>query len=441
MRDFDSNTILRIARRPTVKWAIAVGLAFYFVYHLMRFDPARIRLLLPPSDTAMIFDQARKVFAHDHYSARLQTAYSEVVWPYPPSAVVLFRSIGILGPRASVAAWMALIVTALLVAFRSSLAGERDDIRAAWLALGAVSLGFTDWPVSWDLRAGNCNVIYLGLVLAGYGLMGRRPWLGGVLVGSSISLKLYSGLLLMWLLINDARRALYGAVIAIVVLWLLLPAALFGPNGTIKLYAGWYEQIRIISRLSADPAVNTRIHGLVLLPASVHRPPTAEFGSSVTLQRAVIVLTGGSPRAPLARSLRLALWASWLIALGWYARRAQIGGRVAAPSRAALADWTVLMLAPLPFSPWLEPYHTVPILPGAILCLANSLDECQTNRGRIISVSALLALPAVAPVALPWRIRGLGLLAQFLILVATFGLLRPGWGQRRASPSPERSTV
>jgi hypothetical protein len=37
----------------------------------------------------------------------------------------------------------------------------------------------------------------------------------------------------------------------------------------------------------------------------------------------------------------------------WYAARALRTFAVAAPSRAALADWTVLLVAPLPFSPWL----------------------------------------------------------------------------------------
>ncbi|MET0850004.1 MAG: hypothetical protein ABW020_02645 [Candidatus Rokuibacteriota bacterium] len=58
----------------------------------------------------------------------------------------------------------------------------------------------------------------------------------------------------------------------------------------------------------------------------------------------------------------VALWALWLGALLWYARRALAAGRGSAPSRAALADWTVLLLAPLPLSPWLEPYHPVPVL-------------------------------------------------------------------------------
>ena len=84
-------------------------------------------------------------------------------------------------------------------------------------------------------------------------------------------------------------------------------------------------------------------------------------------------------------------------------------GRVGIPSRAALADWTVLLLAPLPFSPWLEPYHAIPLLPGAILCVIIVLDERAAAKDRIIALAALLALALVAFVITPFPLRGLRL--------------------------------
>jgi hypothetical protein len=98
---------------------------------------------------------------------------------------------------------------------------------------------------------------------------------------------------------------------------------------------------------------------------------------------------------------------------------------VAAPSRAALADWTVLMLAPLPFSPWLEPYHGVPVVPGTILCLVVAPDTRATEPDRIIVAAALSVLLAMHAVRIPLPIRGLQLLVQFLVLIIAFGLVRP----------------
>ncbi len=406
----DSREILSVAGRPAVKLVLAAGLVLYFTYHLTSFDPARIWLRVPAVDTSIIFDRACEIFARADYPARVQIGNTAALFPYPPSAVLLFRGLGICGLRTFIAAWMILMVTGLLVTFRSSLAGEEEEVRCAWLALGAASLVFADSPVSWDLRAGNSNLVYLGLVLAGYGFLHRRPWLAGALVGLSISLKLYSGLLLVWLLVNGPRRALYAAAIAIVVLWLLLPVTLFGLDGTIKLYTGWREQLRIINGLWVYRVIATARYG----------PPL------ITLRRAVISLTGGGPDTATTRSLVLLLWAVWLAALLWYASRALIGGRVVAPSRAALADWTILMLAPLPFSPWIEPYHPVAVVPGTILCLVIALDTQRENQERIIAaVGALSAFLTIHLIGVPLRIRGLGLLAQFLSLLIVFGLLRP----------------
>ena len=99
-----------------------------------------------------------------------------------------------------------------------------------------------------------------------------------------------------------------------------------------------------------------------------------------------MVLTRARADAVITRWLLGVMWAIWLTALGWYATRALSGGYAVAPSRAALADWTVLLLAPLPSSPWLEPYHAVPILPGTILCLAVALDERAPGTDRMIVV-------------------------------------------------------
>ena len=50
------------------------------------------------------------------------------------------------------------------------------------------------------------------------------------------------------------------------------------------------------------------------------------------------------------------------------------------------------MLAPLPFSPWLEPYHAVPMVPGAILFVVVALDDDILASDRRIAVAALFAL-------------------------------------------------
>jgi|HubBroStandDraft_6_1064221.scaffolds.fasta_scaffold264653_1 hypothetical protein len=408
-RSFDSSAIFRVVRHRTIRFALAAGLAVYFAYHLTGFKPARIRLLVPNVDTFIIFTVGRKVFASGAYPEELSAGNFNAAFPYPPPAVVLFNAIGILGMRFFTAIWIILMTGGLLVTFRASVAGDNDDAQSAWLTFGALALVFSDYPVSSDLRLGNSNLVYLGLIFAAYSLLCRRSWFAGALLGLSISLKLYSGLLLLWLLLNGPKAALYAAAIAIVALWLLLPVALFGVGRTISLYASWREQLRIISGL-----------GVYSFLAAQHNGPPL-----VTLRRAIIVLSGAYPDAAITRWLLGVLWAIWFAAIVWYAARAWTGRQVAAPSRAALADWTVLLLAPLPFSPWLEPYHGVPVVPGTILCLVVALDKRASDPDRIIAAAALSALLAMHEVRIPVPIRGLQLLVQFLVLIIAFGLLRP----------------
>ena len=102
----------------------------------------------------------------------------------------------------------------------------------------------------------------------------------------------------------------------------------------------------------------------------------------------------------------------------------------------ALADWTVLLLAPLPFSPWLEPYHAVPIVLGAMQCLTIAVDAQALTHSRVVAAAAVAVLALVRLAGLPFALKGFGLLAQFLALVIALGLLRP-WLALPASGSPQ----
>jgi hypothetical protein len=298
----------------------------------------------------------------------------------------------------------------LLVSVRAALTQERNEIRAAWPLIGAVAVILAGSPISWDLRNANSNLVYLGLVMAGYGLSSRRPVLAGVLVGVSVSLKLYSGLLMAWLMVNGPRRMFYAGVAAMVILWIVLPLALFGFDGTLRLYAGWREQVAHIADLTYHTA----------LAANRETGPPL-----VTLHKAIVNLTGESFQSAMTHAWLWVLRAIWLAALAWYAWRCRRCLLAAAPSRAALADWTVLLIAPLPFSPWLEPYHAIPLLVGAMLCTAIALDKQIQQHDRVIASAALAAMALFLVVRLPFPIRGLQILGQFLALTVALGLLRP----------------
>jgi hypothetical protein len=405
-----ADAVLRAGRRPEAVAALCVILLVFLLYHLIRFSLSKVWPLVPWGDAWIIHDTSQTVFAASDYAARLALGNMNAVFPYSPSAVILFRGLAAAGPAFFMATWLLMMAAGLLTSIRASVAQEeRGDLAANWLLIGAIALVFASSPVTWDLRNANSNLIYLGVVLAGYALMNRRPLLAGALVALSISLKLYSGLLMVWLLLNGPRRAFYSCVAVCVMLWIVLPVLFFGIDGAVRIYWGWYEQIRIVG----DPWVYSQY------PVSGEGPPL------VTLRKAVMFLTGAPADAARTQIYVLMLLALWGAALAWYGWRAVRAGCVGIPSRAALADWTVLLLAPLPFSPWLEPYHAIPLFPGAMLCVILVLDERLAAKERIIALAALVAL-AVAPLLIaPFPLRGLRLLVQFLALTIALGLLRP----------------
>jgi hypothetical protein len=383
-----------------VVFAAACGVAFYNAYHLTRFHLSAIWPLQPRDDAAIIFDVPQHIVAQSAYAAG-------TIFPYSPSAVLIFRGLGLGGPALFMGVWYVLMIAGLIFTLRASLWQERRNIQAAWLLIGLIGILLADSPISWDLRGANSNLIYLGLVMAAYASLGAWPVLAGALIGLSVSLKLYSALLLIWLVVNGPWRAVAAAVATILVLWIVLPVLLFGVAGPLQVYAGWEHQLQILR----DPLIHAR--------------PSTEL-PLVSLEHAVMHLTGAA-YGSAAMLLRVsALWAVWLAALMWYCWRCRpFFAPMAVPSRAALADWVVLLLAPLLLSPWLEPNHCVPLLVGALLAVVIALDETMMRRDRVAALIATAALALFTVGKVPFAVRGLGLEAIFLVLVIAFAFVRP----------------
>jgi hypothetical protein len=401
--------LMKLGRSRSVAIGAGCSIAFYVAYHLAGL---RLSVVWPPAlrgDASIMFEQARSIFEHAAYP-------SGAIFPYSPSAVLIFRGLSMGGPGVFMAIWYLLMVVGLVLAIRASLVQEHSDVRAAWPLLGGLAILLADSPVSWDLRNANSNLIYLGLVMAGYGLLGALPTMAGALVGLSISLKPYSGLLLLWLAMNGRGRAFFASVISVVILWVALPAVLFG-HEVLRVYRDWWQQLRTISSSTLHASLATSDGG----------PPL------VTLQRAVVNSTGQEFGSGLTLLIVSGLCSIWVAALLWYAWRCRNGFPVRSPSRAALADWIVLLLAPLPCSPWLEPYHAIPLLVGAVLCIALLIDATLPPADRLAALTAAATLLLLLVLKVPFAVRGFGLYAQFLVFVFVLAYLRPRLEGRQTS--------
>jgi hypothetical protein len=417
--------LLRFLTTPAVrrKLDVVLGLSLfgYFAYQVWRFRLADFWPLLPRGDSRTIYTYAPRIWDSGYLpAADFHAGVFNVVFPHPPSAVLLFRVLGMAGPEVFTLAWWVLMAAGLIITFRVALQGDRLQRDCSWLAIGFVALLVADNAVAWDLRNSNCNLIYLGLVLAGYALIRDRPVAAGILIGVSFSIKVYSGLLFVWLLFRAPRQALIAAIATAFVLWVVCPVVLLGPAGTVAIYQGWLDQVAVISSAWGYS-----------MPDNPMQPPL------VTLRRGAMYLFGAAPFDWQTQIFVAAMLALWCAVLAWYALR---GFRpVEVPSRAALADWTVVLLVPLPFSPWLEPYHVVPMVLAAVVCFLTALDDRMAGRDRLVALGAL-AIYALDRLINPFPEKSLDVFARFVLLVLALAFLRPRLESRTVSTAADASS-
>jgi len=389
-----------LSRNRFVMAILGLGFCLYLTYNLVLTHLGESWPIPAPFGDAQIF-----------FSSSLhvwQTSdYSNLIYPYPPSAVLIFHLLSQGGGAAFMSGWLVLMVMGFLISMRMSVAGADAEIRSAWMLFGAIGLLLAEYPISWDLHNANSNLVCLGLVLAGYGVLGRLPVLCGILVGASACLKPYSILIILWLLWRGPRLAGIAGIATGAFLGVIAPVCIFGIDGTLGLYHGWFEQLKLIG-----------------VSGSYLHFPAAPV---ICLRKAAAALSGRAPDAVFTVWILDMLWAVWALSLAWYLRRGLHARNGLKPSFASLADWTVLMLAPLPFSPWLEPYHAVPLLPGAILCTAVAFDPVTGAFDRRVAFGTALLLIFVRMFykICPWPLRGIALLTTFEVLVLGLGLLRP----------------
>jgi hypothetical protein len=394
------NKLTALSRNRFAMAILGLTLCLYLTYNLVLAHLGESWPIPGPFGDAQIF-----------FSSSLhvwQTGdYSHLIYPYPPSAVLIFHLLSQGGGAAFMSAWLVLMVIGLLISMRMSVAGAKAEIRSAWMLFGAIGLLLAEYPISWDLRNANSNLVCLGLVLAGYGALGRLPVLCGILVGVSACLKPYSILIIIWLLWRGPRLAGLAGIATGAFLGVIAPLCVFGIDGTIGLYHGWFEQLKLIGDSTSY----------------LHFPAAPV----ISLRKAAATLSGKAPDAVFTVWVLALFWAVWALSLAWYLRRVLHVRRGLQASLASLADWTVLMLAPLPFSPWLEPYHAVPLLPGAILCTVVAFDPLIGAFDRRVAFGTILLLIFVRMFykIWPFSLRGILLFTTFEVLVLGLGLLRP----------------
>jgi hypothetical protein len=267
-------------------------------------------------------------------------------------------------------------------------------------------------PIEYDLFGRNVNLIVLAMTLAAFALLRRVPIASGVVLALAISLKLYSGLLLIWLLVFN-RKAAVSCIMALAVAWIVAPSLYWGGAGSVQIYRDWLDQLAIASG-----------SWVYAMAGSGSGPPL------ITLRLAASRLLAADPFGAEVGSLLLVLRGIWISVLAVYGYRAWRRPASEAAWRATLADWFVLLVAPLPFSTWLEPYHAVALIPGFVLCMVLALDRNLSVGARSAMVLACVASAAVKELPIPFEMRGLIFTTQFAFVILALCVVRPALNAR-----------
>lgn len=411
---FDS-WVESLCRSRERQWAVAalIGLVLYVLYHTLKF---RLETLADPTavvDFTIMYSHSRWIVATGHYP-NLATGQ---FFPYAPPMVVLFSWFGIVDLAVARAVWVLMKAAALLIVLLGGLKLIGADRRPErWLIVIAAVIS-ADPAVHWDLRTHNNVLIYLALIVGALLAARGRPWLAGGLLAMSATLKLYSGLFLPWLLWRGCFRWLWASSVFLALFWIALPLAWFRPSGALLLYREWLGQIAHASTAifyaAPAPLISLR-HGLAGL-----------FGLE-----------------PFGTAMGLALWSvrfGWLALLAGYVlvrhRRGPIGA-IVTPS-----DAVVLMLAPLPFSPILQPTHGAPLLLGAIILIGAALDARHPPRLRVALALAATIGFVLGKIFPDFAVRGAVTFAIYAVQIAGLLLLQLAMSRPTELDRPVRSAA
>jgi glycosyl transferase family 87 len=402
-----SSAEARTGRESLQRAGAAAAFLFaigYFLYNACKFRIASLVQL--SGDASIIFRSSLTIAGTGRYPAQSVLGNFTDIFPYPPPAVLMFAVLAKLGPTIFMTVIEVLTFVALFAVVRLCVVYEDRAVARLWPLLLLPVILLTYNPIEYDLFGRNVNLTILALTLSSFALLRRAPIASGVVLALAISLKLYSGLLLIWLILFN-RKAAISCIAALAALWIVAPVLYWGGAGAVQIYRDWFDQLAI--------ANGSWVYAL----AGTGRGPPL-----ITLRLAAARLLAADPFGSDVRHLLLLLQAIWLAVLALYGyrawRRPGKGDR-----RAMLADWFVLLAAPLPFSPWFEPYHAVAVIPGFVLCMLFAADRNQNLRARSIMVLACIASAVVKELPIAFEMRGLVFTAQFMFVILALSTIRP----------------
>ncbi len=376
-------------------WIGIAGLIFVEFYYLTGFQlPSLITSRARESDYAYFYTVPWRILAQGHYPP------TSVPFPYPPSAIAMMLPIGLLPQTTGFVIWILLQAACLWISVWSAL---RLSGAANWpgkWALGFIAVLCIENPLSWDFRGHNNNVVFLTLVMLGVAT--RRNWLSALLLAASAGLKIYSLVFVLVFAWRREWRLVASLFLSLLALCIVLPLVIFGPSRSAELMLGWIDEVRFTASLDGY-----------------------NFGTHIiTLRRGFATLLDADPSSMAVIVPWRATESFWiLLVIGYFVLagrpRRSDGGDIA-----RFADVCIAIVAPLPLSTWLEPYHGVVMLPAYVMLLTALFRNEWSSSTRLLAAVALSG-PIIANIATSkLEMRGLGILLCVCLIVVGLTAVR-----------------
>ena len=345
----------------TVCLAIIIGLLFSAVVNLVSASNYSIQNI--DGDMSWSIGLANKVLVDDEYIKVADLPVGPSGYPVP--MLLLLHFIGYIPKSILLLVFICFYVVLPVLSFNLLICiFDLKNNNYRWsIALCAF---FCVWDyIQFDIRAFNLNIILVFLViLATYSLKNNKDVFAGVLLGASIVIKLYSVFLIPLWIYQKRYKAAISAIIFIFFLFVIFPMAALGFMRSLYLTLDWLEAVRTFS--SAQASLLLQVY-LVSLSQAV----TYSF-------QAISGITFGAMSPRMWDDLNLflnifkGLWIIFVVLIICHLSKKN--------SQYVLESQTaILLLAPIPISPLLQPHHMVLFLPAVFilcrLCFMKSLNS------------------------------------------------------------------
>jgi hypothetical protein len=347
---------------------------------------------------------------------------------YPPATVLFWHAFDSLGSPAGFLLWLVVLPASLIgclwlaARLARGTAGPGDGI------VMAVAFAAVNHYLLWDLRTINVNSFYLLLVLLGAWCWRRKqPSLAGILFGASVAVKIYSVLLLLYVIFRRQWRIALAMAATIAVCFVVLPICCFGWHDALVLDRDWLQAIGATNRpefLLNFYGYNVSLSWIALVLMN----PAASQGK--------LNFVDWSPER-IALLVKAACLVWGVLVAGYFASTWRRETEENRQPLALLLDLSLLLLCPLPASPFLQPHHPVPLLVPAVCLVWAALDAGFPTRVRLMAggtVGLGFCLTRLGP---GYPLRGVGVMLTLLAYLGGIWMLRLA-ASRRVAPGQAR---